>query len=119
MVVLLCAFAQGRGQGDRSLVSWLAFPSSLPSCAHLGPWVSPLWLSPPPGLTPLRPLTASFLTLGFPRPFSLFANNPPSPPMESFLGAAEAKTGVIITHTRNNPESCWPILGHESRRKAE
>lgn len=85
-------------------------PARSPPTSLLGPGVSPL-LQPltlpfPLAYSPV-PTTTYFLTLGFPVPFSFFANHPPSPQMESFLGAAEAKPGVIITHTRNNPESCW------------
>lgn len=81
-------------------------PSSLsltPGSAHS----SRLLLFLSPRLTHLCLLSAHSLTLDFPVPFSVFASRHPFPQMEGFLGAADTKPGVIITHTRNNPESCW------------
>lgn len=108
--VLLCAFPQGSGQWARGVVlgalarftQLSVFPLS--PCRWVGPLLQPS-VFPIPWAYSSVPTYCILSDLGL--PFSFFDNHPPSPQMESFLGAAEAKPGVIITHTRNNPESCW------------
>lgn len=90
MVVLLRAFAQGSGQGDCSLVPWLAFPSSLSSLTPLRPG-SAASARPFPWAYPSVPTHCMLSNLGLPSALLIVCQQSSLSPGGKFSGGSRSK----------------------------